>query len=406
MNPSVDSNLQKSKHKLVIAVDSYWPQKGGVEKAAQSLASSLKEQFSIKIITHRISHNSTLYSTYTSLKKQSTIDPAGNEITLLDSSCAGRLELLPLILWNLPGVKRNAPRFDYLYKFYRTVFKKRLKNLLSDANVVHCFSTGYLARCVTEVCIDQKISFVHSPFVHFGRWGDSPAQLDSYSKAGAIFCPTVFFRNKLMSHYKDSTSIKTEIIPPIISEPCASSFEKEPVQGRFVLFLGRRESHKGLNALLDAFEGIKENVKLVIAGPGATAGSLHENVVDLGEVDDNTRDWLFSRCDLLCLPSMDETFGIVYTEAMSCGKPVVAWDIPPVNEIVQDGISGILVEPQNTVALRSALEKLLSNVTTCASMGRAAHDRFNNYFSAGKIVKEHHRVYRNLTGTNLTGSEE
>ncbi len=406
MNSAVNSNLRKSKPRLVIAVDSYWPRRGGVEKAAQSLASSLKEQFSIKIVTHRISGNNTLYDAYSSRRKQCTTDPDGNKITLLEPSFAGRLKLLPLLLWNLPGVKRNAPRFDYLYKFYRTVFKKRIKNLLSDADVVHCFSTGYLARCVTEVCIDHKIAFVHSPFVHFGRWGDSPAQLDSYSKAGAIFCPTVFFRNKLLSHYKDSTSIKTEIIPPIISEPCASSFEKEPVQGRFVLFLGRREPHKGLNALLDAFKGIKENVKLVIAGPGATAGSLPENIVDLGEVDDNTRDWLLSRCDLLCLPSMDETFGIVYTEAMSCGKPVVAWDIPPVNEIVQDGISGILVEPQNTGALRSALEKLLSNVTTCASMGRAAHDRFNNYFSAGKIVKEHLRVYRNLTGTDLTGPED
>lgn len=384
---------------LAILTDWYWPCKGGVERAAQSLATSLQKSFSVTVITHRVSDNSSLYSTYTSNKRQLLKDPDGNRISLLEPSIAGRILLAPLMIWNMPGVPRTATLYDSLYRFYRAAFSKRLRKLISHTRIVHCFSTGYLARCASEVCKSSDLPLVHSPFIHFGRWGDSPAQLDAYCRAGVILCPTEFFREKLILSMNGKTLPQIRVIPPITPEPVQPLLEKKPVNGRFVLFLGRHEPHKGLGILLESFRDLRQKVKLVIAGPsGEKHFHLPENAVDLREVDENTKKWLLFNCDLLCVPSRDETFGIVYTEAMSYGKPVVAFDIPPVNEIVQNGISGILVETGNRRELSSALEKLLSNETTRRSMGRAARDRFNSYFSPAKIIKEHLKVYNRLIG--------
>ena len=367
-----------------------------MEQAAQSLATGISNKYSIKIVTHRASGNKSLYGDFTSLKRQKRTDTDGNRIDLLDPSIYGRLLLIPLFLWSMPGLPKSGKLFDYLYHFYRAAFRKRLEKLLGECNIVHCFSTGFLARCVSEICEQKKITLVHSPFIHFCRWGDSPRQLKAYSQGKAIICPTKSFKKQLSSFYPAGTHALIQVIPPITPEHDISDPENPPVSGRYILFLGRREEHKGLSILIDVFRKMETTVKLVIAGPGEQVETDDDRIVDFGEVDANTKCSLLNSCDLLCVPSKDETFGIVYTEAMSYGKPVVALDIPPVNEIVENSISGYLVPPGDTEALRTALEKLLSDELKRRNIGRGALDRYQNYFSRSKIIKEYLRLYEGL----------
>jgi len=380
---------------LVIVVDHYWPSRGGVEQATLALAAALPPDWRITIVTHPPSTSGTLFGKYASSSVMPPNDPSGNVIESLGVKRLERLMLCPLLIWNIPFLRHIFPEklFDLLYFWYSAVFSRRYEKLLEDADSVHCISTGYPARCVTEVCLKKGIRFVHQPFIHFGRWGDSGAQIRAYIAADMVICPTGSFREKLLERIDMPSIVNVAVIPPFVAEPNYPKLRMPPVPGRFVLFLGRREAHKGLASLLVAFEGLEHLASLVIAGPGEQVHIRNMAVFDLGEVDDKIRDWLLSSCDILCVPSSDESFGIVFTEAMSYGKPVVGFDIAPVNEIVKNGECGLLVEPDDTEGLHRALAAILSDGQLRRRLGAAGRVRYENNFSRdvvlGRIVGIH-----------------
>ena len=355
-----------------------------------ALAASLPSDWRVTIITHLPSQSATLYGSFTSRRKIPANDPSGNVIEPLDPGRRGRLLLLPLLLWNVPVLRTLLPRmfYDFLYVWYKLAFAERIARLLDDADSVHCCSTGYPARCVSEVCLKKGIRFFHQPFVHFGRWGDSPAQLRAYAAADAVVCPTTSYREKLLDRMGSDLTADTVVIPPVMIEAEYPRLRMPPVPGRFILFLGRREAHKGLASLLVAFNGLEQLASLVVAGPGKQVHSRNMSVIDLGEVDDKIKNWLLSSCDVFCVPTTDESFGIVFTEAMSFGKPVVAYDIAPVNEIVVNGETGLLVPPDDTHGLHQALETLLVDGHLRKRLGATAYERYERFFSRKVVLTQ------------------
>lgn len=381
---------------IVIVVDRYWPSLGGVEQAARALAAAFPDAWQVKILTHRPSNRTGLYAQYTDITAAPDVDPAKKNIEYLDAGRRGRLLLLPLLLWRLPLLRKLIPRefHDLLYFWYRLTYAAKIRRSLAEAGSVHCISTGYLARTVSEVCLDSGIRFVHEPFIHFDRWGDSPAQMRAYALADVVICPTESFKSKFAERLDPSYDVTVKVIPPVIVDPHYPKISIQPVPGRFVLFLGRREAHKGLAELLVAFSGLEHLASLVVAGPGEQLHSRNMAVLDLGEVDDKIKMWLLASCDILCVPSSDESFGIVFAEAMSFGKPVVAFDVAPVNEIVKNGQNGILVPPDDTDGLHRALETLLTDLPLLKGMGEASKQRFEKYYASEvvieKIIGVHH----------------
>lgn len=380
---------------LVIAVDRYWPSRGGVEQATLALAASFPSDWRVTIVTHRPSDSSTLYGRFTSLRKIPANDPSGNVIEPLDCGRCGRLLLLPILVWNIPLLRKFLPRrlYDFLYIWYKKVFFRQVERLIGDADSVHCISTSYLARCVTDVCLKWSIRLVHEPFIHFSRWGDSAAQMRCYAAADTVICPTMSFKARFLERIDPSLSVNIAVIPPVIVEPNYPKLRMPPVPGRFVLFLGRREAHKGLASLLVAFSGLEHLASLVIAGPGEKVRIRNMAVFDLGEVDDKIRDWLLSSCDVLCVPSTDESFGIVFTEAMSFGKPVVGFDVAPINEIVKNNECGLLVPPDDTDSLHGALKTILSDSNLRKKMGAAARERYERLFARSVVIEKIVRLH-------------
>jgi glycosyltransferase involved in cell wall biosynthesis len=384
---------------ICLVTDTYWPAKGGIETWAHAYSAHLRKKYAVSIISHARNNSlASMLSRTVLLKSFAPFqDDFGNNVSCLAPSLAGRIAMLPFILWNFPLLKRLWPKpvFDFLYLFYRTAFFSRLLRAVANADIVHCFSTGHLAACVTGVCRKRGIRLIHSPPVHFGKWGDSPLLLSAYAKADAVLCLSrswkEFFERRAAS--KPSRVI---VIPALTIEHSDSRRPDRAPQQPFVLFLGRREKHKGLELLMTAFEKCSGPASLVIAGPGAKNESRFSSCIDLGEVDEPEKQWLLEHCAVFCVPSEDESFGIVYAEAMRFAKPVVALDVAPVNEIVINGETGILVPPGNRNALAFALEKLLADDPLRNTMGQNGLRRYAEKYSPAVVLEQITKTYERL----------
>lgn len=172
------------------------------------------------------------------------------------------------------------------------------------------------------------------------------------------------------------------------------------------LFVGAARYYKGLGVLLRAMVAVDGH--LFVAGRGTGSEELGRQAADLGisqrvtffdEVSESKLRVLLNACDVFVLPSLDrcETFGIAQLEAMSCGKPVVASDLPTgVRTVNKGGVTGALVPPGNADALAEALNRLLGDAALRARLGAAARDRVEQEFSSDLMVSRTLDVYRDV----------
>lgn len=386
--------------------DIYWPSRGGVEESIRSLSSLLLDQYEIRIITHAKStdKSSLIHKTFLLPSFKEYFDEAGIRVIPLTPNISQRFSMLPFLIWYFPFLRRIGAKklFDYLYRFYRQAFKEKLSSLIDKADIIHSFSTSHLAVLSSELCALKNITLIHAPYIHFGRWGDSPLQLRAYSDSITLICPTRIFKEKIEKQVAD-ISARIVINPPLPSLPPEKLIAPEGLELRepFILFLARREEHKGLATLLKAFKRIETSFYLVIAGPGKKIASPPPGCFDLGEVNENTKHWLLSQCTIFCLPSTNESFGMVYIEAMAYNKPIVALDIPPVNEIIIHNETGILVTPGDIIALTDTLLQLLQNSNIRQKLGESAGKRYREHYSHKhilSIIKNEYKLLLTNTG--------
>jgi len=132
--------------------------------------------------------------------------------------------------------------------------------------------------------------------------------------------------------------------------PCGigdEAFHPAMDDGAYALFLGRLDrQHKGLDYLVAAWRELRESglsIPLKIAGAGQSEAWLREQIAEhalgdcielLGRIEGEAKTQLLQGCRLLVMPSRQETFGLTALEAMAASRPVVAFDIPHLNEVL------------------------------------------------------------------------
>ncbi len=140
-----------------------------------------------------------------------------------------------------------------------------------------------------------------------------------------------------------------------------------------VLFVGRFDPRKGLKYLLLAFPMVVKQcpeAKLIVVGGGPLKPyyerfidfSVRDRVLFQGSVAPDDLPLYYASCDVFCSPATGaESFGIILLEAMSSGKPIVASDIHGYRQVIEDGVDGILVPPEDPGALASSIVKVLKS---------------------------------------------
>ncbi|MCI0371713.1 MAG: glycosyltransferase, partial [candidate division NC10 bacterium] len=100
----------------------------------------------------------------------------------------------------------------------------------------------------------------------------------------------------------------------------------------------------------------------------------------------DVRPWLH-RMALYVQPSIAEGMSNSILEAMACGLPVVATRVGGTPEVVEDGVSGLLVPPEDPAAMAKALVTLLRDPPRCAAMGDAGRNRVAREFTETEMIR-------------------
>jgi len=175
------------------------------------------------------------------------------------------------------------------------------------------------------------------------------------------------------------------------------------LRGReFVLSVATFEHKKGLDVLLRAFAQLRQvrpGLALALVGrPGEAEPGLRALASDLGVADNvffcpnvpHRRVPLFlERASVFCLPSRSEPFGIAILEAGAYRLPVVASRVGGIPEIVDDGETGLLVEPGDSDALAYALDRVLRDSVLAHALGERLCRRVAERFSWRRAYQEY-----------------
>jgi glycosyltransferase involved in cell wall biosynthesis len=165
---------------------------------------------------------------------------------------------------------------------------------------------------------------------------------------------------------------------------------------------------KGIRFLIEAAAEIRPrfpDLKLIIAGDGFERPDLEalarrlgigDAVTFLGWVPNTALPPYYRAAALSVIPSLEEGFGIPAAEAMGCEVPVVASDAGGLPEVVEHGVTGLVVPRGDSHALAAAMEQLLSDPLMRRRMGVAGRERALRLFDWDRTAEQFERIYADI----------
>lgn len=188
-----------------------------------------------------------------------------------------------------------------------------------------------------------------------------------------------------------------------------------------VLFVGRFEPRKGIPELLTAIEELMQagcEVEFTLAGDNtidvdgvnfwSDFGKKHRSsawfrqVHAPGKVSRDELWRLFADCDVFVGPSRYESFGLIFVEAMMFGKPCIGTTAGGIPEVIEDGVTGLLVPPNDPSQLKNALFRLVNDSALRNQMGLASRLSFEKNFSSVAMTRLLLNFYSEVSARNLS----
>lgn len=175
-----------------------------------------------------------------------------------------------------------------------------------------------------------------------------------------------------------------------------------------IVFPSRMLFDKGLGTLVEAARILKSRVSVRIALVGDTdpgnPTTAREAELRAWEKEGLVEWWgfqsdmraVYQGCTVVTLPSFGEGLPTVLIEAAACGRPIVTTDVAGCREVVQDGVNGLLVPPNQPEALAQALETLITDPQLRRQMGLAGRQMVLDRFTDNLVNSQTFAIYREL----------
>lgn len=329
---------------------------------------------------------------------------------------------------------RKPLRFDDASYFLGYILRIALDLRQQNCDVVHLHNFSQFAPVVLRLNPTSKI-VLHMHCEWLTQIRRETVERRLWSVNGIIGCSRYIadtirqrFPRRSASCYPIHNGVDVERFSPALDGSVGSTGERKTI-----LFVGRVSPEKGVHVLLEAFGKVLEGFPAarleIVGGLGAAprefivegnddpqvakldrffegdyVAILRESlspevaarVAFLGELPYGELATRYHAADVFVYPSVwNEPFGLPVVEAMACGVPVVTTRSGGLVEIVEDGVTGLLVERADVEGLARALVSLLSHASMSERMGAAGRERARRMFSWEKVAGELSRVYQN-----------
>jgi len=253
------------------------------------------------------------------------------------------------------------------------------------------------------------------------------AEKNIAAKASALIASTELEKDELVRYYQTKPG-KVHVVSPGVDHHLFRPLDKNksreklnlPKTKKIILFVGRIDPVKGINLLIDAVGNLtdkhpefEKTVQVLLIGGDIKSRLFWQNpevkkivrniagrnlsccIKFLGSKAHNRLPGYYSAADLVVLPSVYESFGLVVLEAMSGGAAIIASGSGGLKHLIEDGDTGIFFKSQDAQDLAKKIWELLHNPQKMESLGKNAYTESHKYCwdkQAEKIVK----VYRQL----------
>lgn len=178
-------------------------------------------------------------------------------------------------------------------------------------------------------------------------------------------------------------------------------------------YIGRLNKDKGVGELLSAYRGLlhsHKNTRLFLIGMEDNTNSPDKELIEwaknceqvyiTGYQPSGEVAKFMSACDLLVHPTYREGISVVLQEAMAMKLPIITTDVPGPSEVIEDGISGVLVPSHSDKALLDKMLELMENKELCHSFAENGRERAEKYFARPIMLQNIYSFYCDLLGIN------
>lgn len=298
-------------------------------------------------------------------------------------------------------LKRTFYPEEHLEKWIEWINRERY-DLMIAVSGAHTILLGYIRDRISAKCIGWE----HSSFEgYFNRkTGYYRNRMEVYRGCAAKMDSLVVLNPDIAEKYRQYLNLHTTVIPDPRS---FSSEEKADVSRKCFVSCGRVEKEKGFADLIAAFASFDKIIpgwQLLIIGGGSMEKKLasmieemqlHDKVKITGYIHEVRENLLNG--SVYVMTSRWEGFGMAVVEAMEVGLPVIAYGIPAMESLIEDGVDGRIVPAFEQDKLVEAMLELATEPEKRQRMSRNAQIKSES-LDPGEIAKEWLRVIEKVTG--------
>jgi glycosyltransferase involved in cell wall biosynthesis len=382
---------------------SYPPAIGGAQLHTHQIVQRLPPRYRVQVVTLWTENRTDwlLGTTLCAPRTTQTYTLDGVPVTQITLTPADRRHLWPWVL----GYYAFKPKaIDQIAARYIP----KLESFARQANLIHNLRIGRepLNYASLQLARRLDIPFVFTPY-HHPRWvgWNYREYLKLYRQADALIALTQAEKQTLIQLGVAADRIFVTGNGPTLAKTAAPDRFRQELSlladVPIILFLGQKYRYKGIEPLVSAAKIVWQKwteAYFVLIGPRTSfsnkffAKQGDSRLIELGTVDLQQKTDALAACTLLCLPSTQESFGGVLTEAWMFGKPVIGADIPAVREVIDDNLNGYLVSP-TAEEIADRICYLLENPAIAERLGATGREKTLRQYSWEKLAQKTEEIY-------------
>lgn len=411
---------------VLIVTPRFPPALGGAEYVVEKISQYLAKSYSINVLTSNAiefkQYNTNPRGQFFYLTKKNNLNifsfrpiKQSNKFILRILRSIGNTrsyKVVPKRVMFQPDFLLSLSAFQPPFQFYYT-----MKQLASNSNIIHTFAFSFFSNYLAFLSSKSlEIPLFVTPFYHLDIYRFGRMNRSILKHAERVFALTNFEKQFICKNY--DISPKKIVVTGVgidldkYKQGDADRFRttyKIPKSNKIVLYMANQTKTKGLSVVLDAMKQVwdsNKEVTLVVAGQCFPETNKIWRVLSPSEYQKTVRinyhwgndpikhDALEAACCLV-VPSVKESFGIIYLEAWAHKKPFIAVSIPQIASYATHKRNALLLKKGNSIELSNMILKMMENPEFCNQLGENGYKKLYKQFTwksiADKVYQEYQR---------------